>query len=96
MTRLVANVKNLTPIRDGQPNDTDDWAAILAEFAKVKIEGDIKQLKDRLKRKSDLLKRAAETFLSTAELGVAELLAHIFGNLEPSQAFDLPLRRAGP
>jgi cellulose synthase operon protein C len=45
---------------------------ILAEFAKVKIEGDIKQLKDRLKRKSDLLKRAAETFLSTAELGVAE------------------------
>jgi len=33
MTRLVANVKNLTPVRDGQPNDTDDWAAILAEFA---------------------------------------------------------------
>ena len=32
MARLVANVKNLTPIRDGQPNDTDDWAAILAEF----------------------------------------------------------------
>jgi predicted dehydrogenase len=32
MARLVANVKNLTPVRDGQPNDTDDWAAILAEF----------------------------------------------------------------
>ncbi|MBI3415712.1 MAG: Gfo/Idh/MocA family oxidoreductase [Verrucomicrobia bacterium] len=32
MKRLVANVKNLTPIRDGAPNDTDDWAAILAEF----------------------------------------------------------------
>jgi len=32
MRRLVANVKNLTPVRGGQPNDTDDWAAILAEF----------------------------------------------------------------
>ncbi|MGE3312649.1 MAG: Gfo/Idh/MocA family protein [Limisphaerales bacterium] len=32
MRRLVANVKNLTPVRDGAPNDTDDWVAILAEF----------------------------------------------------------------
>ncbi len=32
MRRLVANVKTLTPIRDGKPNDTDDWVAILAEF----------------------------------------------------------------
>ncbi len=32
MSRLVANVKNLTPMRGGQPNDTDDWVAILAEF----------------------------------------------------------------
>jgi predicted dehydrogenase len=32
MRRLVANVKNLTPIRHGAPNDTDDWVAILAEF----------------------------------------------------------------
>ena len=32
MRRLVANLKNLTPVRDGQPNDTDDWVAILAEF----------------------------------------------------------------
>lgn len=31
--RLVANTKNLTPVRGGQPNDTDDWVAILAEFA---------------------------------------------------------------
>jgi cellulose synthase operon protein C len=45
---------------------------LLAEFAKVKIEGDVKQLKDRLRRKGELLKRAAETFLSTAEVGVAE------------------------
>jgi predicted dehydrogenase len=32
MRRLVANVKNLTPLRGGQPNDTEDWVAILAEF----------------------------------------------------------------
>ena len=32
MRRLVANVKTLTPIRGGQPNDTDDWVAILTEF----------------------------------------------------------------
>ena len=32
MKRLTANVKNLTPMRGDQPNDTDDWVAILAEF----------------------------------------------------------------
>lgn len=32
MRRLVANLKTLTPMRGGQPNDTDDWVAILAEF----------------------------------------------------------------
>ncbi|MCC6232036.1 MAG: Gfo/Idh/MocA family oxidoreductase [Verrucomicrobiales bacterium] len=32
MRRLVANVKTLTPMRDGRPNDTDDWVGILAEF----------------------------------------------------------------
>ena len=31
--RLVAHVKNLTPMRDGYPNDTDDWVALLAEFS---------------------------------------------------------------
>jgi predicted dehydrogenase len=33
MRRLVADMKNLTPIRDGFPNDTEDWVAFLAEFA---------------------------------------------------------------
>ncbi|MBX3746379.1 MAG: Gfo/Idh/MocA family oxidoreductase [Verrucomicrobiae bacterium] len=33
MRRLVADLRNLTPVRDGQPNDTDDWVAILAAFA---------------------------------------------------------------
>ncbi len=32
MKRLVASLKNLTPLRGGAPNDTDDWVAILAEF----------------------------------------------------------------
>ena len=32
MKRLVANVKNLTPLRGGQLNDTDDWVAIMADF----------------------------------------------------------------
>jgi predicted dehydrogenase len=33
MKRLVANTINLTPVRGGHPNDTEDWVAILAEFA---------------------------------------------------------------
>jgi predicted dehydrogenase len=32
MQRLVASTRNLTPARGGQPNDTDDWVAVLAEF----------------------------------------------------------------
>jgi len=46
--------------------------AVLAKYEAVKIEGDVKLLKQRLKQKSELLKKAAETFLSTAEMGVAE------------------------
>ena len=33
MKRLVANLKQWHPTRGGQPNDLDDWAAIIAEFA---------------------------------------------------------------
>jgi predicted dehydrogenase len=32
MKRLVANLGNRTPVRDGRTNDTDDWVALLAEF----------------------------------------------------------------
>jgi predicted dehydrogenase len=32
MTRLVANLKQWHPVRGGQPNDLDDWVAILADF----------------------------------------------------------------
>ncbi len=30
--RLVSSLVNHTPIRGGQPNDTDDWVGLLAEF----------------------------------------------------------------
>ncbi len=45
---------------------------VLAEYEGVKIEGDVDQLKSRLKKKSELLKKAADAFLETAEMGVAE------------------------
>ncbi len=32
MKRLVADARNLTPLRGGAPNDTEDWVSILAEF----------------------------------------------------------------
>ncbi len=32
MRRLVANLRNLTPVRDGYPNDTEDWVGLLADF----------------------------------------------------------------
>jgi predicted dehydrogenase len=31
--RLVANTKQLVPLRDGHPSDLEDWVAVLAEFA---------------------------------------------------------------
>jgi outer membrane protein assembly factor BamD (BamD/ComL family) len=45
---------------------------VLAEFEQIKIEGDVKQLSQRLARKADLLKRASAALLETAKLGVAE------------------------
>jgi TolA-binding protein len=44
----------------------------LAEFEQIKIEGDVKLLGQRLKRKAELLKRASTALLDTAKLGVAE------------------------
>jgi tetratricopeptide (TPR) repeat protein len=45
---------------------------ILAEFEQIKIEGDAKQLGQRLKHKTELLKKASTALLDTAKLGVAE------------------------
>jgi cellulose synthase operon protein C len=44
----------------------------LAEFEQIKIEGDVKQLGQRLKRKAELLKKASLALIETAKLGVAE------------------------
>ncbi|RYG80433.1 tetratricopeptide repeat protein, partial [bacterium] len=45
---------------------------VLADFEKIQIEGDVKQLSKRLKQKAELLKKAASIFLDTVSLGVAE------------------------
>ena len=45
---------------------------ILGQYETVKIEGDVGALKKRLKQKSELLRKAADAFLATAEMGVAE------------------------
>jgi tetratricopeptide (TPR) repeat protein len=45
---------------------------ILAKFEQIQIQGDIRQLKARLKQKTELLKDAAKVFLDCVSLGVAE------------------------
>lgn len=45
---------------------------VLKQFEDVKIQGDVKQLSTRLKKKSQLLKQAATIYLDTVSLGVAE------------------------
>lgn len=44
----------------------------LEEFEQVTIEGDVQQLKQRLRKKSQLLKKAADEFLEASKMGVAE------------------------
>src|SRR5882672_5707587 len=39
---------------------------------------------------------ALDRSVGRPELGKAVLLAHVLGDLQPAQALDLPLRRAGP
>ena len=45
---------------------------VLAKFEQIQIQGDVKQLKARLKRKSELLKDAAKVFLDCVSMGAAE------------------------
>src|SRR5476649_2060217 len=40
--------------------------------------------------------RILDRAVGRTERGEAVLLLHVLGNLETAQAFDLPLRRAGP
>jgi tetratricopeptide (TPR) repeat protein len=45
---------------------------ILAKYEQIQIQGDVKQLKTRLRRKTELLKDAAKAFLDCVSMGVAE------------------------
>ncbi len=45
---------------------------VLAKFEQIAIAGDVKQLKARLKQKTELLKEAAKLFLDCVSMGVAE------------------------
>ncbi len=45
---------------------------LVAQYERIEITGDVKQLGARLKRKAGLLKRASTALLETAKLGVAE------------------------
>jgi tetratricopeptide (TPR) repeat protein len=45
---------------------------VVASFDRIQIQGDVKQLKARLKQKTQLLKSAAKVFLDCVSFGVAE------------------------
>jgi cellulose synthase operon protein C len=45
---------------------------VLTRYEQIQIQGDVKQLKARLKRKTELLKEAAKSFLDCVSMGVAE------------------------
>lgn len=80
--RALHQAMQVHKLHKGQLNDNGKYfaakarymqgEAVLAKFEQVTIEGDVKQLKQRLKTKSNLLKQAAETFLDTSKMGVAE------------------------
>jgi tetratricopeptide (TPR) repeat protein len=45
---------------------------VLARFDQIQIQGDVKQLSQRLKQKAELLKQASTIFLDTVSLAIAE------------------------
>ncbi len=70
---------------------------ILAHFEQIQIQGDIKQLKARLKQKTDLLKEAAKLFLDCVSLGVAEwTTAALYQIGHMYEAFAKSLRDSPP
>jgi tetratricopeptide (TPR) repeat protein len=70
---------------------------ILAKFEQVLIQGDVKQLKARLKQKADLLKEAAKTFLDCVSMGVAEwTTAALYQIGHMYEAFGKALRDSPP
>jgi len=70
---------------------------VLAKFEQIQIAGDVKQLKARLKQKTELLKDAAKVFLDCVSLGVAEwTTAALFQIGHMYEAFGKALRDSPP
>jgi tetratricopeptide (TPR) repeat protein len=70
---------------------------VLAKFEQIQIQGDVKQLKARLKQKADLLKDAAKVFLDCVSMGVAEwTTAALYQIGHMYEAFARALRDSPP
>jgi tetratricopeptide (TPR) repeat protein len=70
---------------------------ILADFERIQIQGDVKQLKARLKQKTDLLKDASKMFLECVSMGVAEwTTAALYQIGHMYEAFAKALRDSPP
>jgi TolA-binding protein len=70
---------------------------VLAKFEQIQIQGDVKQLKVRLKRKTELLKDAAKVFLDCVSMGVAEwTTAALYQIGHVYEAFAKALRDSPP
>ncbi len=74
-----------------------EGARVLERFEKIQIQGDVKQLSQRLKQKAELLKAAATVFLDTVSLGVAEwTTAALYQIGHTYESFAKALRDAPP
>jgi tetratricopeptide (TPR) repeat protein len=70
---------------------------VLGKFEQIQIQGDVKQLKARLKRKTELLKDAAKVFLDCVSMGVAEwTTAALYQIGHMYEAFAKALRDSPP
>jgi tetratricopeptide (TPR) repeat protein len=70
---------------------------VLAKFEQIQIQGDVGQLKARLKRKTELLKDAAKVFLDCVSMGVAEwTTAALYQIGHMYEAFAKALRDSPP
>jgi len=70
---------------------------VLAKFEQIQIQGDVKQLKARLKQKTELLKDAAKVFLDCVSMGVAEwTTAALYQIGHMYEAFAKTLRDSPP
>jgi tetratricopeptide (TPR) repeat protein len=70
---------------------------VLQKFEKIQIQGDVKQLKARLKQKTELLKEAAKVLLDCVSMGVAEwTTAALYQIGHMYEAFAKSLRDSPP